>query len=79
MNSKEWLSVIQQADNYNPAMTPLILKYGQLLVSEQSPHTSEDIRQMAEERYPDDNNPFNQFFVERDRSAFIAGAGATRK
>jgi len=34
MNSKEWLSVMQQAENYNPAMTPLIEKYGELLVSE---------------------------------------------
>lgn len=34
MTAKEWLGVMQQAENYNPAMTKLIEKYGQMLLDE---------------------------------------------
>ena len=34
MKSNEWLSVMQQAEDYNPQLTPLIIKYGELLLSE---------------------------------------------
>ena len=30
--AKEWLGIMQQASNYNHAMTPLIIKYGEMLV-----------------------------------------------
>ena len=29
MKSNEWLSVMQQAEDYNPQLTPLIIKYGE--------------------------------------------------
>lgn len=32
--AKGWLGVMQQASNYNHAMTPLIIKYGEMLVEE---------------------------------------------
>ena len=34
MTAKEWLNTIQQAADYNHAMTPLIVKYGEMLVEE---------------------------------------------
>lgn len=34
MTSKEWLGVMQQAADYNPEMTSLIKKYGEMLVNE---------------------------------------------
>lgn len=34
MTAKEWLDVIKQAADYNPAMTNLIEKYGEMLVQE---------------------------------------------
>lgn len=34
MTAKEWLEVITKAEDYNPSMTPLILKYGELLLLE---------------------------------------------
>lgn len=34
MTSKEWLDLIKQAADYNPAMTNLIEKYGEMLVQE---------------------------------------------
>jgi len=36
MTAKEWLGVIQQAEDYNPAMTNLIEKYGELLSEQES-------------------------------------------
>lgn len=40
MKAKEWLEVITQAENYNPKLTPLIEKYGQLLLEETDPDTA---------------------------------------
>ena len=34
MTAKEWLDVMKQAADYNPAMTPLIEKYGEMLLDE---------------------------------------------
>jgi chromatin remodeling complex protein RSC6 len=34
MKASEWLNVIKQSADYNPAMTPLIEKYGEMLVDE---------------------------------------------
>lgn len=35
MKAKEWLEIIKQADDYNPEMTSLIEKYGEILLAEQ--------------------------------------------
>jgi hypothetical protein len=35
MTAKEWLSVMEKAADYNPLMTRLIIKYGEMLVAEQ--------------------------------------------
>ena len=32
--AKGWLGIMQQAANYNHAMTPLIIKYGEMLIRE---------------------------------------------
>lgn len=34
MTAKEWLDVMKQAADYNPAMTNLIEKYGEMLLEE---------------------------------------------
>jgi hypothetical protein len=34
MKAKEWLETMQQAEDYNPHLTPLIIKYGEMLLSE---------------------------------------------
>lgn len=34
MKAKEWLEVIKQAKDYNHSMTPLIEKYGEMLIDE---------------------------------------------
>jgi hypothetical protein len=34
MTAKEWLGVMQQASDYNPKMTNLIEKYGEMLIDE---------------------------------------------
>lgn len=36
MTAKEWLDVMKQAADYNPAMTKLIEKYGEMLLEEQN-------------------------------------------
>lgn len=35
MTAKEWLDTMKQAADYNPAMTKLIVKYGEMLLEEQ--------------------------------------------
>ncbi|MFA9221831.1 MAG: hypothetical protein ACEQSL_11640, partial [Sediminibacterium sp.] len=35
MTAKEWLETMKQAQDYNHAMTPLIVKYGEMLLEEQ--------------------------------------------
>ena len=40
MTAKEWLEVMKQAVDYNHAMTPLIEKYGEMLLAEQHPTPS---------------------------------------
>ena len=47
MTAKEWLEVIKQAEDYNPKITSLIEKYGELLLSENndSGFNSEDMEQ----------------------------------
>lgn len=34
MNSKEWLEVMEQAQDYNPHMTNLIKQYGKMVLDE---------------------------------------------
>jgi hypothetical protein len=46
MTAKEWLQIMEQAADYNPAMTPLIEKYGEMLIAERMP-TDEEIEQVA--------------------------------
>jgi hypothetical protein len=48
MTAKEWLGVMQQADNYNPAMTSLIIKYGEMLVAESTPLPDTDGKEQDE-------------------------------
>lgn len=36
MTAKEWLGVMQQAEDYNSAMTNLIEKYGELLAKQEA-------------------------------------------
>ncbi len=36
MTAKEWLDVMKQAADYNPVMTALIEKYGDMLLEEQN-------------------------------------------
>lgn len=35
MTASEWLKVIEQAEDYNPKLTPLIKKYGEMICKEQ--------------------------------------------
>ena len=53
MTAKEWLEVMQQAADFNPAYTPLIEKYGEMLVkeSQQPIPTTERDRMIAEKYY----------------------------
>lgn len=39
MTAKEWLELIQQAEDYNPNMTNLIKEYGRILLSEKDKET----------------------------------------
>ena len=51
MTAKEWLQVMEQAADYNPAMTPLIKKYGEMLVDEEIEKrmpTDEEIKEQAD-------------------------------
>ena len=49
--AKEWLGIMQKASNYNHAMTPLIIKYGEMLIEERdeiSPRVAKLILQMRD-------------------------------
>ena len=49
--AKGWLRIMQQASNYNHAMTPLIIKYGEMLIEERdeiSPRVAKLILQMRD-------------------------------
>ena len=50
MTAKEWFEVIQQAEDYDPAMTNLIVEYGRKLLEEDS-DLRKDLRESAEPYY----------------------------
>jgi len=44
MTAKEWLDTMKQAADYNPAMTKLIEKYGEMLLEEQKVYNKNFIK-----------------------------------
>jgi len=50
MTAKEWLQVMERAADYNPQMTPLIKKYGELLIAERMPTEECFLSPIKEER-----------------------------
>lgn len=54
MTAKEWLDTIKQAKDYNPQMTVLIEKYGEMLLDESFASIKKDVaRQLNTDLYTD--------------------------
>jgi hypothetical protein len=75
MNSKEWLEVMQKAEDYNPHMTPLIEEYGRLVLNDYINQPTKSEREIATIAYKEFENVGDEglFPNHTDKDIWVSG------